>query len=311
MASNLAKRLRSHQEAGGVRARSTWGHGPRLTAQFSRGSVNHNGHSTYYLLEESPPVKFPPLLGDANRLRRQLQLVRGIGPKTAQRLEAEGIVWVDELLETKRFQTEAKHVLRAIEARDAWELARRGASDWDLARLYEPEEFVFFDLETTGLCSTQPLFLVGLMYFERGKPHLKQFLARGFEEEIGALDAAADILVNRPVWVSYNGRAFDQPFLNGRLRYYLGNELRPGLHIDLLRHVRQHYTGLLPDCRLTTVERYLLDTYRVGDIPGYMIPQVYYEFVMDQEPALLEMVLLHNSRDLQTLVRLLGLLQTL
>lgn len=311
MGTNLAERLRSHRAAGGVSVRSTWDQGARLTAQFPKGSIEENGHGTYYLLEESPPVEFPPLLGDESRLRRQLQLVRGIGPKTAERLQAEGIVWIDELLEMKRFKAGAKDVLRAIEARDTPELTRRGASDWDLARLYKPEEFVFFDLETTGLCPTQPLFLIGLMYFDERKPHLKQFLARGFEEEIGSLGAASDILKNRPVWVSYNGRAFDQPFLNSRLRYYLGTELCPELHIDLLRHVRQHYAGLIPNCRLTTVERYLLDTFRVGDIPGYMIPQVYYEFVMDQEPTLLETVLLHNSQDLQSLVRLLGLLQTL
>jgi len=41
-----------------------------------------------------------------------------------------------------------------------------------------------------------------------------------------------------------------------------------------------------------------------------MIPELYYQFVMYQEPALLEAILLHNARDLETLVRLLGMLQT-
>jgi len=136
-------------------------------------------------------------------------------------------------------------------------------------------------------------------------------IAQAFEEEIGVLGAAAEVLSQRPVWVSYNGRTFDEPFLNGRLRYYLGESLAPKLHIDLLRHVRRHYRGLLPDCRLTTVETYVLDAYRSGDVPGYMIPELYYQFVLYQEPSLLEMVLLHNSRDLQTLVQLLGVIQGL
>jgi uncharacterized protein YprB with RNaseH-like and TPR domain len=59
------------------------------------------------------------------------------------------------------------------------------------------------------------------------------------------------------------------------------------------------------------VETYILDAYRSGDIPGYMIPELYYQFVMYQEPALLEAILLHNARDLETLVRLLGMLQIL
>ena len=311
MALSLGDRLRLHQEMGGIEARSSLGQVLELTAEFSRGSVVHDARTSYYLLEETPPVEFPPLLGDADRLRRQLQLITGIGPKTAHRLQASGIVWIDELLNHKRFKGGAADVLAAIEKRDAPRLARWGASDWDLARFYDPEEFVFFDLETTGLCCTQPLFLIGLIYFEQGRLCLRQLLARGFEEELGILSAAAEILGQRSVWVSYNGRTFDQPFLNGRLRYHLGEEICPELHIDLLRHVRRHYGGLLPDCRLTTVENYILDTCRVGDIPGYMIPQLYYQFVMYQEPALLETVLLHNSRDLQSLVQLLGLLQTI
>ena len=50
-----------------------------------------------------------------------------------------------------------------------------------------------------------------------------------------------------------------------------------------------------PTARLTTVETYLLDTYRGDDVPSYMIPELYYQFVMYQEPALLEGILLHNA----------------
>ena len=158
---------------------------------------------------------------------------------------------------------------------------------------------------------TQPLFLIGLIYLEGGKLCLKQLLARSFEEEEGVLRAALSILSKRPVWVSYNGLTFDEPFLRSRFCYYFGESPAPRLHIDLLRHVRQQYRDLLPNCRLTTVEAYILDTYRPDDVPGYMIPELYYQFVMYQEPALLEDILLHNSRDLQSLVRLMGVLQSL
>lgn len=314
LALSLGDRLRQHQEAvdrqaPGYRARGV--SEPELAFGFLGGTVEKNDCASYYLIEEELSLDFPPLVGDAKRLERQLQLITGIGPKTAQRLEQSGIVWVAELLEHNRFGEGAARVLQAIKARDATKLSRWGACDWDLARLFEPEDFVFLDLETTGLCFTQPLFLIGLIYFKEGQLCLKQFLARSFEEEIGVLRETVEILGQRPVWVSYNGRAFDETFLNGRLCYHLGECLAPKLHIDLLHHVRRHYRGLLPDCRLTTVETYILDEYRSGDVPGYMIPQLYYQFVLYQDPSLLEMVLLHNSRDLKTLVRLLGVLQGL
>ncbi|NMB44799.1 MAG: hypothetical protein GX998_00135 [Firmicutes bacterium] len=314
MGLNLSDRLRQRQ---GSTAKSGPGLNPRMLAEpelasgFLGGTVEKNDHVSYYLIEEDVALDFPPLVGDAKRLERQLQLITGIGPKTADRLQQSGVVWVAELLEHERFGRGATEVLQCIQSRDAARLSGWGASDWDLARLFEPEEFVFLDLETTGLCSTQPLFLIGLIYFKEGRLCLEQFLARSFEEEIGVLGAAAEVLSQRPVWVSYNGRTFDEPFLNGRLRYYLGESLAPKLHIDLLRHVRRHYRGLLPDCRLTTVETYVLDAYRSGDVPGYMIPELYYQFVLYQEPSLLEMVLLHNSWDLQTLVQLLGVIQGL
>ena len=312
MALSLSRRLRERRAAGenqvmlpGTRQAAE----PELASGFLGGTERAAGDAAYYLIQEDLVLDFPPLIGEPQRLERQLQLVKGIGPKTEARLRETGIVWLAELLDHPRFGREAAQVLRAIEARDGAELSRRGASDWDAAALFAPEEFVFLDLETTGLCSTQPLFLIGLVYLQGGKLCLRQFLARTFEEEEGILAAAFDILSQRPVWVSYNGLTFDEPYIKSRFRCYFGESPAPTLHIDLLRHVRCHYGDLLPNCRLTTVETYLLDSYRTDDVPGYMIPELYYQFVMYQEPALLEGILLHNSRDLQSLVRLLGILQ--
>jgi uncharacterized protein YprB with RNaseH-like and TPR domain len=313
LALSLGDRLRRHQLDGKRGAGTARGGGvfqPELASGFMGGTVKANSYASYYLIEKDLRLDFPPLVGDTKHLEQELQLVPGIGPKTAEKLQKAGIYWVEDLAKHKRFGEGATKVLEAIAARDALSLSRRGASDWDLAKLFQPEEFVFLDLETTGLCFTQPLFLIGLIYFEEGELCLRQFLARSFEEEAGVIGAVTEILGERPVWVSYNGLTFDEPFLNGRLRYYLGESLKPQLHVDLLRHVRRHYRDLLPDCRLTTVETYILDAYRSGDIPGYMIPELYYQFVMYQEPALLEAILLHNARDLETLVRLLGMLQT-
>lgn len=93
MALSLGDRLRQHQEAvdrqaPGYRARGV--SEPELAFGFLGGTVEKNDCASYYLIEEELSLDFPPLVGDAKRLERQLQLITGIGPKTAQRLEQSG-----------------------------------------------------------------------------------------------------------------------------------------------------------------------------------------------------------------------------
>jgi uncharacterized protein len=54
-------------------------------------------------------------------------------------------------------------------------------------------------------------------------------------------------------------------------------------------------------CRLTTLERRLLDFHRVGDVPGFEIPERYFRFLRTGDARPLESVLEHNRLDLMSL----------
>ena len=128
MALSLSRRLRERRAAGeyelsmpGTRKRRR----RNLPLTFWEAPKEGRG---LYLLPDSRGPGFrlsTPLWGSLSG-SRQLQLVRGIGPKTEARLREAGIVWLTDLLDHQRFGREAAQVLKAIEARDGVSYPLRG-----------------------------------------------------------------------------------------------------------------------------------------------------------------------------------------
>ncbi|HHW55515.1 MAG: ribonuclease H-like domain-containing protein [bacterium] len=263
---------------------------------------------SYYLVEIKRPGNFSFPRKAGSGLLENLRLVLGIGPVTEGKLRECGYQTLADLCRHPRWQEEAHTCLELIARRDFAGLRRRGASDWEILEFFRPEDLVFLDIETTGLWCSQPLFLVGILYWREGHFTLKQFLARHYREERALLAALLAELPAFQVVVTYNGKKFDIPYIEGRtvahgLYYRFEHE-----QLDLLYHARRCYRGLLPNCRLVTVEEGLLNLAREDDIPGHQIPQVYHHFVQTQEPPLMKKILEHNAQDLFSLAHLLPLL---
>ncbi len=167
------------------------------------------------------------------------------------------------------------------------------------------------DTETTGLGSAAGTvaFLIGLAWWEGDRARLLQLLLPDHSCE-GALLAALQAEVPPGAWlVTYNGRAFDWPLLETRLRM---NGCRPPSfdgHLDLLLLVRRLFRHRLPDARLVTVERSLLRRFRMPDIPASEIPAVYHSFLRGGPTDPLRVVARHNAEDVVTLGRLLAHLE--
>jgi len=282
--------------------------GKKLVQEGLGGREVKTAWGSYYLIEINRPGELSFPQNNGLGLLRNLQLVRGIGPVTEQRLQECGYWTLTDLCRHPRWQEEAHVCLQLIARRDFTGLRRRGASDWDILEFFRPEDLVFLDIETTGLWCSQPLFLVGILSWRDGTFTLKQFLARHYREERALLAALLAELPSFQVVVTYNGKKFDIPYIEGRtvahgLPYRFQQE-----QLDLLYHARRCYRGLLPNCRLVTVEEGLLDLAREDDIPGHLIPQVYHHFVQTQEPRLMKKILEHNAQDLFSLAHLLPLL---
>jgi len=177
---------------------------------------------------------------------------------------------------------------------------------------------VFLDLETTGLSggAGTVAFLVGCGYYEDGAFRTRQFFLNGYAAERALLHQVAGFLAEAPFIVTYNGRTFDVPIMEMRWQFH---RIPPPLddlpHVDMLpparRLWREAEDGADRSCRLVHLEESLLGYAREGDVPGWEIPQRYFDFVRRGDPAPLEPVLLHNRLDLVSLAAITARAQRL
>jgi uncharacterized protein YprB with RNaseH-like and TPR domain len=172
-----------------------------------------------------------------------------------------------------------------------------------LARV-APERMAWIDLETTGLHG-RPLFMIGTMRWEGGDLVIRQTFARDYSEESALLAEFRAAARGIEALVSFNGKCFDWPFLRDRMIYHRLRAEMTVEHVDLLHLSRRRFRGVLPDCRLQTLERHLCRRVRRGDIPGHEIPQRYHEFVHTRDPRLVAAIFHHNRLDLITMAELM------
>ncbi|MEO8027056.1 MAG: ribonuclease H-like domain-containing protein [Bryobacteraceae bacterium] len=173
-----------------------------------------------------------------------------------------------------------------------------------------PETWAFLDTETTGLAggSGTYAFLVGVGRITREGFHVRQFFMRDYGEEASMLTALTKYLEQFQVLITYNGRTYDQPLLETRYRM---SRQRPPFarleHLDLLFGARRLWKLRFESCRLVELENQILGVERYGDIPGAMIPYVYFEYLRRKEAARLQPVFYHNAMDILTLGCLTGI----
>jgi len=166
------------------------------------------------------------------------------------------------------------------------------------------ERALFLDLETCGLASS-PVFLAGTMHWNGEDFVLRQYFARHYGEEAALLAAVSDHARGFEALVTFNGKAYDAPFLTARALTH-GVELQlPRHHLDLLHHARRQWREELPDCRLTTLEWRVCRRRRVGDVPGDQIPGLYHDYVRNGDPWRLVPVFHHNLLDVTTMADIL------
>ncbi|MFN7035881.1 MAG: ribonuclease H-like domain-containing protein [Bellilinea sp.] len=167
------------------------------------------------------------------------------------------------------------------------------------------EEFVFLDTETSGLSGGTGtfVFLIGLGYWKNDHFLLTQIFLRDPSEEPAFLTALEEFLTPFKILVTYNGKSFDAPLLNNR--FILNGFQSPVKrlhHIDLLSLTRRVWRNRLDDRSLANLEREILNLARAEEeIPGWMVPQIYFEYLQTQNPAPLRGVFYHNEVDILSL----------
>jgi uncharacterized protein len=167
-----------------------------------------------------------------------------------------------------------------------------------------PEKWCFLDTETTGLMggSGTYAFLIGVGRISPQGFRVRQFFMRDYGEEPSLLAAVAEHLKQFDVMITYNGRTYDQPLLETRYRMVRQRTPFTSLdHLDLLHGARRLWNLRFDSCRLVELENQILGVERQGDLPGDLIPYVYFEYVRTQEIFRLMPVFHHNAVDILTL----------
>ena len=77
--------------------------------------------------------------------------------------------------------------------------------------------------------------------------------------------------------------------------------IRPNGALDLLCGARRLWKLRFDSCRLVDLENQILGFEREGDLPGEMIPYVYFEYLRKREASRIVPILHHNAIDILTL----------
>ena len=171
-------------------------------------------------------------------------------------------------------------------------------------------KIAYFDIETTGFDKAKDtIILISLGTFkEEGYFTIKQYFAEVEEDEIEILYSFGTDLLKFDTWCSYNGLAFDQPFINSRM---LKNSITfqcPEEHIDLYRLIRPFYKLLgMERCNLKTVEKYI-GVQRADKIDGAMSIELYKEYLDKKDEAIKSIIMLHNYEDVLNLPKIFRIL---
>jgi uncharacterized protein len=171
---------------------------------------------------------------------------------------------------------------------------------------YNMMDIAYFDIETTGFDKDQDsLILISLgSFMDHNNFSIKQYFAEALEDEKEVLINFGIDLKKYNKWCSYNGIAFDEPFIKRRMEKYNVYSESPNQHIDLYRLVRPYYKQLgMERCNLKSVERHI-GIQREDKIDGGISVDLYKEFLITSEQALKETIMLHNYEDVLNLPKI-------
>jgi hypothetical protein len=185
-----------------------------------------------------------------------------------------------------------------------------GALSGNQAPPSPPSRWAFLDTETTGLAGGTGTyaFLVGVGRICADGFRVRQFFMRDYGEEPSLLWALARHLQEFDVLITYNGKTYDQPLLE--TRYHMARAQPPFgrlAHLDLLHGARRLWKLRLDSCRLVDLENQILGVEREGDLPGEMIPYVYFEYLRTQQAFRVVPIFHHNATDILSTACLTGI----
>ncbi|GAB4184639.1 MAG: metal-dependent exonucleaseMrfB [Calditrichia bacterium] len=168
------------------------------------------------------------------------------------------------------------------------------------------KELLFFDLETSGISggAGTVAFLIGGAQVDEEAVTVYQWILPDFSHEHLILHEFHQFVQGFKGIVSFNGKTFDVPVIKNRYRLNrLEEEVDDLIHLDLLHPARRLWKKRLGSCKLQNLEKHILQIYRQEDIPGELIPSVFFNFLYGEGLDEFKIILEHNFLDLVNLVK--------
>lgn len=172
------------------------------------------------------------------------------------------------------------------------------------------DKILFLDIETTGFsASNSNLYMIGCSYFTPQGYETCQWMAETPEEESEILTAFFIFAFQYECLVHFNGSSFDLPFLVQKCSQHgLPYNFLNFQSIDIYRKISPYKTLLnLPNLKQKTIEQFL-EIDRDDAFDGGELIQLYLEYASAPSEDIAELLLLHNSEDLQGMMKLLPML---
>lgn len=279
-----------------------------------QGEICKTSQGSCYKIEESEKFKIKSI--NRNRAKsdilNDLKLIHGIGPSTESNLKNNGCKTIEDLLEHPKYCQKAAEFLNSFQESPLDCIAQYYSNSHPV-NLYsssfrELDDFLFFDIETMGLKDV-PVILIGVARIKGDEIKVTQYLATDLDDEKYMILNFLSNLNKETIFVSFNGRSFDLPYIRGRANYYgVKGDLNLH-HLDLLHFSRRIWGDDLPNCRLQTIEQHLFNMQRCEDVPSSQVPAFYKTYLKTGNIGPLVPIVEHNKEDVITLAKILSRLQ--
>ena len=181
------------------------------------------------------------------------------------------------------------------------------------SRYFEGMRSCVFDIESTGLDPSRSRVCMTALLVQTGSGiRITQFLAENHYEENRVLDATMDFIAREGIdyLITFNGQAFDVPFMNRRLESSFSDDRMRMYDFDLYRFLRR---GTDLRQRINSMSQMSLEDHygifcdRQDTITGRESVALFDEYSLTGNSTIEKIILTHNREDVLQLHRLMYL----
>ncbi|TCI56611.1 hypothetical protein EVJ30_03555 [Exiguobacterium sp. SH5S13] len=168
------------------------------------------------------------------------------------------------------------------------------------------DQVLFMDTETTGLRGAgTSIFLIGFARFKPDHLEMIQYVLPHPAFETAFYYHFLNDIGDEVRFVTYNGKSFDWPQIKTRHTFVRTKvKALPAIgHVDLLHASRRLLKPTLESVSLKAVEAHFGHA-RTDDLPGFLAPMHYFQYVKERDPDILQPVIEHHHADCLSLVSL-------